>query len=171
MRESTKARVKITRIRLVGLIICTVLALATFLIVQFAVGKEKLGFAPVWMLFIVGFMSAGLLLLALSIRGARSLSLVVGGVSFVLGLAILLFCLQKYIPWFVTVIIVVALLLVLFLLAFVFKAPSLALEFDNDKDSGRKTYKERKDEEAARRQAEREAEKEKPLPEIKSFKD
>ena len=169
MRNETKVAAKKTRVRLIGIIICFVIALATYLILQFTVTKEQLGFAPIWMLFIVLFMSVGLFLLVMSAIGKRTLWFVSGGGSFIIGLAILMFCLHKYIPWFVTLIILAVLLIIMFLLTFTIKAPDLKIEYDNGAGSERKSYEERKAEQDAKREAERQAEKEKPLPTIQSF--
>ena len=169
MRKETKAAAKKTQVKLIGIIICFVLALATYLILQFTVTREQLGFTQIWMLFIVLFMSIGLFLLTLSALQKRTLLFVSGGGSFIIGLAILLFCLHKYIPWFVTIIIIIVLLIIMFLLTFTIKAPDLKIEYDNGPGSDRKSYEERKAEADAKREAERQAEKEKPLPTIQSF--
>ena len=73
MRTETKVAAKKTRIRLIGIIICFVLALATYLILRFTVTKEQLGFHQIWMLFIVLFMSVGLFLLIMSAIQKRTL--------------------------------------------------------------------------------------------------
>ena len=169
MRTETKVAAKKTQVKLIGIIICFVLALATYLILQFTVTKEQLGFSQIWMLFIVLFMSTGLFLLVMSAIQRRTLWFVSGGGSFIIGLAILLFCLHRHIPWFVTIIIIVVLLIIMFLLTFTIKAPDLKIEYDNGPGSDRKPYEERKAEADAKREAERRAEKEKPLPTVQSF--
>lgn len=169
MRNETKIASRKTRVKLIGIIACVVIALATYLVLQFTVTPEQLGFNQIWMLFIVLFMSIGLFLLVLSVLQKRTLFTVAGGGSFIIGLATLLFCLHKYVPWFVTIIIILALLAILFLLTFLIKTPSLAIEYDNGAGSERGSYKERKEQADMRRAAERAAENEKPMPAVKSF--
>ena len=170
MRTETKVAANKARVQLICLIVSVIVAVTTFIILQLAVGKEKLGFAPIWMLFIVFFMLLGASFLVLSALHRRTLIMVSGGASFIIGLAILMFCLNKYIPWFITIIVILALIVILFVLTFVVKAPALAVEFDNGPGSGRESYETRRAEAEARRVAEREAEASKPLPVIQSFK-
>lgn len=170
MRSQTKLAVNKTRVKLIGAIVALVLALGGFLICQLAVGKEKLGFPPFMMLFIVFFLSFGIIYLVLSAIFKRTITMVVGGGSFIVGLAILLLCLSPIVKWYVTLIIVVVLVLILFLLTFVTKAPKLAVEYDNGDGSGRKPYAERAKETEERRAREAEENKATARPEIKSFK-
>lgn len=169
MRNSTKQTAKNTRIRMLMLIISAVLGLAAFLICEFAVGKEKLGFAPIFMLFIVYFMLVGVEYLVYSLIKKRTLMFSVGGLSLLVGAFILMLCLKAM--WYVVLAITIVLCMVIFFSVFLFKAPETTLEFDNGEDSQRKPYEERKAELEAKNAAELEAEKNKELPEIKSFKD
>ena len=79
MRNETKVAAKKSRVQLIGVIASIIVAVATYLIVRFAVGKEKLGFAPIWMLFIVFFMLTGIIFLVLTALHKRTLTMVGGG--------------------------------------------------------------------------------------------
>ncbi len=165
MLESTAKKVKNTRLYTIGFIVSLLLSLVLFLVMQFAVGKEKLGFAPILSLFFGIFILSGLFFITVALLKRRTLVLVFGGGIFLLGLLILLLCLK--VLWWVVLIVFLVLLIALFLSTFITKAPQLALEFDNAPDSDRPSFEERqaqKDKEDAEKQ-------EKPLPEIKSFKD
>ncbi len=172
MLESTKNKVSMRKINSFVLIGALVVALAAWLVCQFAVGAEKLGFAPVLMLFIVFFLGAGLVNLALGIINKSAISVSLGGISAIIGLTILLICLLTDF-WWVFLIVAVVLLVALLFAAFAVKAPVIekSMEFDNAPDAGRKFYEERKAETEARKEEERKTEKEAELPEIKSFKD
>ena len=60
MLDSTKKKINNTKIVTFAQMILIVVALATWLILKFTVGKEGLGFQPFTMLLIVYFMGAGL---------------------------------------------------------------------------------------------------------------
>lgn len=169
MLESTKKKITSSKINSVAQIILLAISLITYLIVQFAVGKEALGFSPIWMLFIVYFLGSFLFYVVTGVIFKRAVSLVFGGISGTLGLEILLFCVAGGKYWFVWVLIGLIILAITFALTFFLKADKLAVEFDNAPDAERKTYEQRTLEKA---EAESNGEKEgKPLPEIKSFKD
>ena len=171
MNKETNVAVKKMRVRLICVIVASVLAAAAFFICQFAVGAEKLGFQPFLMLFIVFFLFVGVSFLIIAAIRRRTLIMLSGGGSFIIGLVILMICLHKVIPWYVTLVVAVTLIFILFIMTFVTKAPDLHIEYDNGPGSGRKDYKERRAEKEEELKKEHEAEKEKPLPEIKSFKD
>lgn len=169
MLESTKKKITSSKINSVAQIILLAISLIMYLIVQFAVGKEALGFSPIWMLFIVYFLGSFLFYVVTGVIFKRAVSLVFGGISGTLGLEILLFCVAGGKYWFVWVLIGLIILAITFALTFFLKADKLAVEFDNAPDAERKTYEQRTLEKA---EAESNGEKEeKPLPEIKSFKD
>ena len=171
MLESTVQKTNARKIKVISLVAALVVALAAWLICQFAVGKDNLGFAPVWMLFIVFFLGSGLFNLVYGIVKRTAIETGLGGASAVIGLTILLICLK--IEWWIALIIAVVLLAVLFFSLFFVKSSTIeqAMEFDNAADAGRKSYAERKTETEERKEAERKAEQEQELPEIKSFKD
>lgn len=166
MLNSTKGKIKMTKTALLSQIITLFVTLVVFLVVQLAVGKETLGFAPVWMLFIVYFLGTFAFALPVGIFKKSALAIVAGGISGVLGLEILLFCVADIKFWYVWIVIGLVLLILVFVLTFFLKSDTLTVEFDNQPDSGRKTYAERKAEKKNEPKKE-----EKPLPEIKSFKD
>ena len=172
MLESTKKKTSMRKINSFVLIGALIVALAAWLVCQFAVGAEKLGFPPILMLFIVFFLGAGLVNLAFGFINKSAISISLGGISSIIGLTILLICLLTDF-WCVFLIVAVVLLAALLFAAFAVKAPVIekSMEFDNAADSGRKSYEERKAETEARKEEERKAEKEAELPEIKSFKD
>lgn len=166
MLNSTKQKIKMTKTALLSQVITIFIALVAFLIVQFAVGYDKLGFAPIWMFFIVYFLGTFAFALPCGIVKKSALAVIAGGVSGVLGLEVLLFSVANAKFWYVWIVIGLVALILVFVLTFFLKTDTLTVEFDNQEDSGRKTYAERK--------AEKEnapATEEKPLPEIKSFKD
>ncbi len=166
MLESTENKIKSRKIYMIVQIAAIAIALATWLIVQFAVGKEKLGFAPIFMLFIVYFLASGVVSLVLALIGKSTHLMVTGGIEAVIGLEFLLFCVCNKKFWWVYIMIGLIVLGIIFLATFATKAKTLEIEFDNAEDKERKTYAERK--------AEKEAfpeEEEQVLPEIKSFKD
>lgn len=169
MLESTKKKILSSKINSVAQIVLVTVALITYLILQFAVGKEALGFAPIWMLFTVYFFGSFLFYVVTGVIFKKAVSLVFGGISGTIGLEILLFCVAGGKYWFVWVLIGLIILAITFALTFFLKADKLAIEFDNAEDAQRKTYDQRLEEKA---KAESEAKKEeKPLPEIKSFKE
>ena len=171
MLESTKKRISTRKINSFVLVGALVVALATWLICQFAVGAEKLGFAPIFMLFIVFFLGAGLVNFVLGIFWKSAISITLGGISAIIGLTILLICLLD--DWWIAPIVAIVLIVALMIATFAVKAPVIekSMEFDNDADMDRKSYEERKAETEARKDAERKADAEAELPEIKSFKD
>lgn len=162
MRESTKAAVMATRIKIAAFIVSLMLAFATFMICRFAVGGEKLGFAPILTLFIGFFLSFGLFFVIIAIVTRSALTFLAGGIGLFIGTAFLMFSMIAVIPWFVTVIVLLIMAPSIFGVVYMMKAPVLALEFDNGPDSGRKTYAERKAEkEQAQKLAEAQKEAEK----------
>lgn len=171
MLESTVQKSKGRKIKVISLVVALVVALAAWLICQFAVGKENLGFAPAWMLLIVFFLGAGLFNLVYGIIKRTAIEISLGGAAAIIGLAVLLGCLK--IQWWIALVIAIVLLLTLFLSLFFVKSSTIeqTMEFDNAADAGRKSYAERKAENEERKEAERKAEQEQELPEIKSFKD
>ncbi len=169
MREATKKRAKNTRVRLLMLIISTLLALTAFLVCEFAVGKEDLGFSPFFMLFIVFFMSVGIGYLVYALVKKSTLIFSIGGLSLIAGSFILMLCL--HLIWYVVLIVTLALCLIVFFSVFLFKTPETTLEFDNGEGSERKPYEQRKAEEDEQRATRLATEKDKELPEIKSFKE
>lgn len=169
MLESAKKKIAGSKINSVVQIILLAVSLITYLIMQFAVGKEALGFAPIWMLFIVYFLVSFIFYGVTGVISKKAVSLVFGGISGTVGLEILLFCVAGSKYWFVWVLIGLIILAITFALTFFLKADKLAIEFDNAPDAGRKTYEQRIEDNV---KAESEDKKEeKPLPEIKSFKD
>lgn len=169
MLESTKKKITSSKINSVAQIILLAISLITYLIMQFAVGKEALGFSPIWMLFMVYFLGSFLFYVVTGVISKKAVSLVFGGISGTLGLEILLFCVAGGKYWFVWVLIGLIILAITFALTFFLKADKLAIEFDNAPEAQRKTYEQRTLEKA---EAEKVAkDEEKPLPEIKSFKD
>lgn len=168
MREETKKRARNTRITLLLLIISLLLSLTAFLVCEFAVGNDKLGFSPIFMLFIVFFMTLGLEYIGYAIVKKTMFIFSVGGLSLVVGAFILLLCL--HVKWYVVLISAIVMCIVVFFSVFLFKAPETTLEFDNGEGSERKPYEQRKAEAAEQKAAELENEKQ-GLPQIKSFKD
>lgn len=167
MLDSTKKKIKSRK--LVSLVQAGLVALSliTYVIFQFAVGKESLGFSPIWMIFIVYFLGSALFYLTTGVLVRSAVSLVYGGITCVLGLEILLFCLVGGKYWYAFLLIGVLILAIVFAMTFFLKADKLAVEFDNAPDSGRKTYAEKSAE-----KEENSTKKEEPvLPEIKSLKD
>lgn len=172
MFESTERKSNSRRLKTLVITAALVLALAAWLVCQFAVGKEKLGFSPIWMLFIVFFLGAGLFNFVYGILKKNAVDFVLGGAASVCGLTILLLCLLGAF-WWVAFVVAVVLIVALVLSTFLLKAPVVeqTMEFDNAEDAGRKSYEERKAELEERKAAERKAEADEVLPEIKSFKD
>lgn len=169
MLESTKKKITSSKINSVAQIILLAVSLITYLIVQFAVGKEALGFSPIWMLFTVYFLGSFLFYVVTGVIFKKAVSLVFGGITGTIGLEILLFCVAGGKYWFVWVLIGLIILAITFALTFFLKADKLAIEFDNAEDAPRKSYDQRT---RGKAEAENKTEKEeKPLPEIKSFKD
>ena len=168
MLKSTQKNAKNVKIYILAQIVIMALALIGFLICQFAVTKEKLGFAPILMLFIIYFAGAGLFCLTAGIMQKRPLSIIFGGVSLVVGLEIVFFAAADIRYWYIWIVIGLVLIIIACLAVFLSLKPTqITTEFDNQEDSQRKTYQERREE--LKKQAE---EKEEPqLPEIKSFKD
>lgn len=166
MLESTKKKIKITKTIALAHIGILLISLVAFLICQFAVG-DKLGFPPIWMLFIVLGFGEFLFGFVGGLITKSPLSIILGGISGVIGLEILLFCAANIKYWYVWIIIGLVMLIAIFCLTFFIKSDALVVEFDNQPDSGRKTYKER----LAEREEQKKNQEEKPLPEIKSFKD
>ena len=171
MRNETKKVINQTRARLLCTIISVILAFAAYLICRLAVGKEKLGFPPFLMLFIVFFLSMGICYIVLSLIHKSKFTFVAGGGCFIIGAAFLMFCLYAVISWYITVITLLVMIAILFLLTFFVATPMLTIEYDNGPGSGRKPYAERKAEQEAEREEKKRNEEEKPMPEIKSFKD
>ncbi len=168
MLKSTQKNAKNVKIYILAQIVIMALALIGFLICQFAVTKEKLGFVPILMLFIIYFAGAGLFYLTAGIMQKRPLSIIFGGVSLVVGLEIVFFAAADIRYWYIWIVIGLVLIIIACLAVFLSLKPTqITTEFDNQEDSQRKTYQERREE--LKKQAE---EKEEPeLPEIKSFKD
>lgn len=166
MLDSTKKKIQSSKVNAIVQIALIFVALVVYVIVQFAVGKEKLGFAPVCMLFIVYFLGAFLFGIVSGVITRSGIAVVFGGISGVIGLEILLFCVAGAKYWYVWVLIGLVTIILTFALTFLLKSDKLVVEFDNQEGSGRKTYEERCAEKAAMPKPE-----EKPLPEIKSFKD
>lgn len=144
------------------------LSLIGFLIAQFAVGKEKLGFAPIWMLFMVYFVGGFILGLTTGLVKRSALSVFFGGISGVIGLEIILFCVANIKYWYVWIVIGLVLLVMVFIAVYVMKSDKLTIEFDNRKHDLKKAAAEK--EKTEKLKAEGKEEKEE-LPEIKSFKD
>lgn len=168
MLQSTKKKIKSYKMTVLSQIITIAVALTVYLIMQFAVGSEKLGFEPIWMLFIVYFLGTFLFGFITGLITKSAAAFVFGSVSGVIGLEILLFSAADKKYWYVWVVIGVVLLVLLFVSTFFLKSDKLVVEFDNQPDSARKTYAEKKAEGAY---SENKDEEEKPLPEVKSFKD
>ena len=166
MLDSTKKKINNTKIVTFAQMILIVVALATWLILKFTVGKEGLGFQPFTMLFIVYFMGAGLFNIIFGIVTKNKLMIRIGGVLLVIGLEFLFFAVAPGKYWWLYILVGIVLLVVLAISTFAMHAEQVEIEFDNQPDAPRKTYWERKAEEAKA-----EPEEEKPLPEIKSFKD
>lgn len=168
MNNKTAEKVKTTKIRLFLVIISLVLSLAAYLVCQFAIGKEKLGFSPVFMLFIVFFMLDGAEYLVFSAVKKSTFAFAMGGLSLIAGTLILLLCLK--VVWYAVLISAIVLCAVVFFSVFLFRTPELTQEFDNGDGSERADYEVRKAEKQAQKQAELLREQD-DLPEIKSFKD
>lgn len=167
MLNSTKKAIKSRKITaLVQALLCAV-ALIVYVIFQFAIGKDNLGFSPIWMIFIVYFLGSAGFYLTAGILVKSAVSLIYGGISCVLGTEILLFCLIGGKYWYAFLLIGVLILAIVFALTFYLKSDKLVVEFDNAPDSERKTYAERTDEV----KEESSQKEETSLPEIKSFKD
>ena len=171
MLESTVQKSKSRKIKVIALVAALVVALIAWLICQFAVGKDNLGFAPAWMLPIVLFLGAGLFNFVYGLIKKTAIEISFGGVVAVVGLAILLICLK--IEWWIALVIALVLILAIFFSMFLIKSTTIeqSMEFDNAADAGRKSYADRKAETEARKEEERKAEQEQGLPEIKSFKE
>lgn len=163
-KTSAQKSASATRILLVGVILIIVVAMTSWLICQFAVGSEKLGFPAILILFTVLFMGIGLYQLSFAVFAKRALMLMFGTIFSVIGLIFLLAIFS--VQWWVILLISIALLVIGAIGVYAMKAPKLAIEYDNSPESERKTYAEKKSEEAGKPKEE-----EKPLPEIKSFKD
>ncbi len=89
--------------------------------------------------------------------------LAVGGILFIIGVALLFVCLD--VDWVINLIVCLSLLIIAFVSLFLLKAPRLTFT-TSDKEEGYVPYMEKL---AQEKEREREAEEE--LPEIKSFKD
>ncbi len=154
---------KLTDNKITGLaqLILVFLSLIGFLIAQFAVGKDALGFAPIWMLFIIYFVLEFVLGITLGFIKRSSLSLLFGGISGVVGLEIILFCVANIKYWYVWIVIGLVLLVMTFIGVYVMSSDKLAVKFDNEKHDLNKA--------SAKEDAIPKEEKE--LPKIKSFKD
>ncbi len=141
-----------------------VLSVVVWLICQFAVGSDKLGFPAILSLFFTFFLTFGVFYIVFALVKKSSYTFASGGVSFVVGLIFLFAALKFY--WWVILVLTIALLSITALATVALKAPELHIQFDNQEGSGHKTYAEKKAEEAAK-----EKEPEEELPKLKSFKD
>ncbi len=158
----SEKKISANKINGISQLILVGLALIGFLIAQFAVGKEKLGFAPIWMLFMVYFVGGFLLGITTGLIKGSALSVLFGGVSGVIGLEIILFCVANIKYWYVWIVIGLVLLVMVFIAIYVMKSDKLAIEFDNRKHDLKKT---------AAKETGKAEKKEEELPQIKSFKD
>ena len=170
MNEVTNKKAKTKAWLLTGVAVCAILALAAFLIAEFAVGAAKLGFAPILLGFIVFFFALALDFGIFALIAKSALYFLFCGGSLWIGLAFLLFTLIAFIPWYVTVLVLLVVAFVVFVMTFVSRAKTLEIDYSSN-DPQRKPYAERQAEAAAKRQRELEEEKNKPLPEVKSFKE
>lgn len=171
MLESTKNKIKSRKIVSLAQITIIILSLIGFLICQFAVGKDNLGFAPIWMLFIISFLGNFVFYFVSGIIKKSVISIMAGGVSGVVGLEIILFLVANIKYWYVWVVIGLLLFVILFVSTFFFKAESLEIEYDNAPDSGRKSYAEKMAEKTAEKNNAKNNTDKEVSPEIKSFKD
>lgn len=165
MLESTKKTVTHAKLMLIATIAILVLSVSLWLILQFAVGSEKLGFPALLSLFIAFFVCEGFFCIQIGIFKKKAYVFAGGSILFVIGL-LFTFIATKLL-WWVALIICIAALIVAFFGTMLIKAPELAVEMDNAEGSGHKTYFERKAEEEAEKKDEEPVE----LPQIKSFKD
>lgn len=164
MYNSTKKKAALTRVILVLDIIVIIASVALWLVFQYAVGSEKIGRPAILVLFCSLFLGFGLTYVVAALIAKRSSMMLGGAPSAVIGITILLILVK--VPVLAIVIITIALLLISAVAVYAVHAPRLVVEFDNNPEAGRKTYAEKKAEEAA---APSEPEPEKP--ELKSFKD
>lgn len=127
-------------VKLIASIVIIVITVATYLICQFAIGSEKLGFSGAFILPIVAGFGFGAVSLILGVINKSTSDLCFGTLWFIVGVVFLLWALKVY--WYVNLIIAIALLAIGFLLAFVMRAKSLAIKFDNAEHEQKKLEKE-----------------------------
>ncbi len=127
-------------VKLIASIVVIVIAVATYLICQFAIGSEKLGFPGAFILPIVAGFGFGVVSLIFGVINKSTSDLCFGTLWFIVGVVFLLWALKVY--WYVNLIIAIALLAIGFLLAFVMRAKSLVIKFDNAEHEQKKLEKE-----------------------------
>ena len=163
MAYLAKDRSKTTKLTLILLAVSTLLSGIVWLILQFAIGSEKLGFPAVLSLFFTLFLLYGLVFLYDALVKKSVATSILTAFSFMLGiLFVLIAC--KVLWWVILIICLLVLIACSFLIMGVMTKKT-TIQFDNSEGSGYKTYAERK--------AEKDKEEEEitELPEIKSFKD
>ena len=170
MNEVTTKKANIKTGLLIGVAASAILALAAFLIAHFAITQEKLGFAPILLMFMVFFFALAVDFGIFALIAKSTLYFVFCGGAAWVGLAFLLFTLIAYIPWYITILVLLVLAFVVFVLVFAFRAKTLEIDYSSN-DPQRKPYAVRQAEAEGKRRQQLEEEKNKPLPEVKSFKE
>lgn len=163
MRESTKKSANFGRFVAIMLAVIVVLSVALWLVGQYGIGSEKLGFRAILILFACLFGLSGIFLTIVGIFKRSGSTLFFGGPSLMIGFIFLMKMFK--VPNLAIVIISIAILVITFIAIYVFKAPQLIVETDNDPEAGHKTYAERQKEALDTK------EKTEELPQLKTFKD
>lgn len=144
---TTNEKSKSIKINALFQMILLAVSLTVYLIFQFAVGKDVLGFLPVCTLFITYFLGSFLYGFIVGVIKRSLVGILFGGISGIIGLEILLFAAAGAKYWYVWIIVgVIVAIIMLAMLVFV-KSDKLAIKYDNAPETGRKTYAEKKAEE------------------------
>ncbi len=165
MAENTKKRIFATRLTLIMLAVSTVVSFIAWLIFQFGIGSEKLGFPAILTLLIGFFFTYSISFIVDVIMKKSVASTFLAFICFYFGLMFLLIALK--VKAFVILILGGVFAILALLTPLIFKTNFFVLKFDNAEEVERKTYEERKaeKEEAEKNQAEEE------MPTLKTFKD
>lgn len=143
----TNEKSKSIKINALFQMIMLAVSLTVYLIFQFAVGKDVLGFLPVCMLFITYFLGSFLYGFIGGVIKRSLVGILLGGISGIIGLEILLFAAAGAKFWYVWIIVGVIVAVITLAMATFVKSDKLAIKFDNAPETGRKTYAEKKSEE------------------------
>lgn len=143
----TNEKSKSIKINALFQMIMLAVSLAVYLICQFAVGKDVLGFLPVCTLFITYFLGSFLYGFIGGVIKRSLVGILLGGISGIIGLEILLFAAAGAKFWYVWIIVGVIVAVITLAMATFVKSDKLAIKFDNAPETGRKTYVEKKAEE------------------------
>ncbi len=164
MKQTTNKRLSNTRLTLILCAISVVLSFVIWVIFQFAVGAEKLGFYPILTLFIAlfFFLAVSFVVDVITKRSVASTFL-----AFICGYLSIMFLLLALKAKAILIIVLGCVFVILALLTpMIFKAKYFTISFDNAPEKERLTYDEKKEIEKTEPQLEEEE-----LPKLKSFKD